>query len=208
MSSINNLSNISIDHINTFDNIKLIGLIGNKRVGKDTFADYIVSNLGYKRLAFADPIKEVAKIIFNLDDKELDNINKESILSDFHISLRQFYQIFGTELMRNDIFKYLPNFPKNIWIHTLLNKITKLKKEGFNKFVISDVRFKEEAYTIFDNNGILIKINKDINSKNIDNHSSETELNNIPNKMIKFNINNNDTLENYYIKINNLMNSI
>lgn len=188
--------------------VKLIGLMGNKRVGKDTFADYLVSKYGFVKLAFADPIKEVAKLLFNLDDNDLLNIDKEYILPEFNISLRQFYQIFGTELMRKDIFQYLPKFPKNIWINTVFNKIDKLQKEGYNKFVISDVRFNEEAVSIFEKGGILIKINKDLDSNNIDTHLSEVEINSISDDMIKYYIDNNDTRDIYYEKIDEIINSI
>jgi len=41
----------------------LIGLIGRKRSGKDTFAATLVDELGYARVAFADPLRELALAI-------------------------------------------------------------------------------------------------------------------------------------------------
>ena len=40
----------------------LIGLIGCKRTGKDTFVDYLVENYNYKKYSFAYKLK---LIIFN-----------------------------------------------------------------------------------------------------------------------------------------------
>lgn len=41
----------------------LVGLIGKKRVGKDTFAAVLVEEFGFARVAFADPLKEMALTI-------------------------------------------------------------------------------------------------------------------------------------------------
>ena len=41
----------------------LIGLIGRKRSGKDTFAAALVEHRGYARVAFADPLRELALAI-------------------------------------------------------------------------------------------------------------------------------------------------
>ncbi len=40
------------------DNKVLIGLMGYARSGKDTIAKFLVSRLGFKRLSFADTLKE------------------------------------------------------------------------------------------------------------------------------------------------------
>jgi len=42
----------------------IIGLIGNKYVGKDTIADHFVKN-GFKKISFA--------CLFNYDDEQLNN---------------------------------------------------------------------------------------------------------------------------------------
>ena len=38
----------------------ILGLVGRKQSGKDTFAQRLVEEHGYTRLAFADPLKAVA----------------------------------------------------------------------------------------------------------------------------------------------------
>ncbi len=112
----------------------ILGLAGQKRVGKDTFADYLVKNYGFMKLAFAEPIKRIACTVFNLDYDKLDDLDKEAIMPEYGISLRQFYQKFGTELMRNDLYNHLPELeakvPKHyIWIHNLLQRIQNLGKK-------------------------------------------------------------------------------
>ena len=45
------------------NNINIIGILGNKRVGKDTVADYLVKNYGFIKYNFADPIKEICNYV-------------------------------------------------------------------------------------------------------------------------------------------------
>lgn len=42
--------------------MRLIGLAGKAQVGKDTTADYLVKNYGFKKMAFADYLKQVAEL--------------------------------------------------------------------------------------------------------------------------------------------------
>ena len=55
---------------------KLIGLLGRKQSGKDTLGNYLVDKYNYKRYAFADPIKDILKIMFDLSDKQLNVLRK------------------------------------------------------------------------------------------------------------------------------------
>lgn len=189
----------------------ILGLVGQKRVGKDTFADYLVENYGFVKLAFADPIKQITSIVFNLDYNKLESMDKEAIMPEYGVSLRKFYQIFGTELMRNDLYNRLPELaykvPKNyIWINNLFKKIDKYREKGYNKFIISDVRFMDELNAVSDIGGKLIKIVRpDLNTNNVDNHSSETTVNQMNSNNIDCEIKNEGNLEDYQSLINHTM---
>ena len=75
----------------------IIGLIGNKRVGKDTIADYLVNNYNFKKYAFADQIKKISNIIFGWNGEQLDGEQKDIIddepITDFHINFYSLYLI-------------------------------------------------------------------------------------------------------------------
>lgn len=170
----------------------LIGLIGNKRVGKDTSANILVDKYDFTKLAFADPIKQIISLLFDVDVSE--NIDKE-VPTEYDVSLREFYQKFGTDLMHEDIYKYFPKLEKHIpkkmfWVLKTFRSIEKYKKEGKNKFVISDVRFIHEAKYIKENGGLLVKITCDNIDIGKDKHISETEINLIPENMVDYKINN------------------
>ena len=76
---------------------KIIGFLGNKGSGKDTAGNYLVKHHNYKRYAFADPIKEIARHLFNLDDTQLYGDKKDMIDERWNLTPRTIFQRLGTE---------------------------------------------------------------------------------------------------------------
>lgn len=182
----------------------LIGLIGNKRVGKDTFANYLVDNYNFEKKSFGEPLKEACKIIFDFTDEQIETDLKEKIDERWNISPRKVFQILGTEIFRD----YLPNninefknFKDEFWIIRFKKWYENNKDKNI---IITDVRFINESENLKILGAKLIKINN-LNIKYIDEHKSETE-----NKEIKYDylINNNSTIDEYYKNIDKLMNKI
>ena len=62
----------------------IIGLCGKKRVGKDTFADYLVDNYNFDKYAFANPLKEACRIMFCFNDEQLYGDQKEDFDSNWN----------------------------------------------------------------------------------------------------------------------------
>lgn len=135
----------------------VIGITGRKYNGKDTVADYLVSRYGYTKLSFAQPIKEMSKIIFGFTEQQVNGNLKEDVDERWHISPRQAMQFIGTELFRDHIGKLLPHIGNNIWVYCATQKIkTQLSIDPNAKFVIADVRFPNELESlrgIFDVDG-------------------------------------------------------
>lgn len=189
----------------------IIGILGKKRSGKDTICKYLVETYGFHKLAFADQIKDVAQQLFDLSDEQLNGQDKEEKMIDYNISPRQFFQVFGTDIMQNAIYDYLPELEDKIprklfWTINIFNKIKKLQKEGQNNFCISDVRFIHEVDYILENGGIIIKVERQNCIK--DNHVSETQINDIDNSKINYFINNNGTIEDLNSKIRNIIDEL
>lgn len=181
----------------------LIGLIGNKRVGKDTVANFLVNDFHFIKLAFADPIKDVINLLFDLDTSE--DVDKEEI-TEYGVSLRTLYQKFGTELMQEGIYDYFPEMESKIpkrmfWIHKLFKKIEAYQAENHKHFVVSDVRFLREAVQLKQKGAVLIRINKKTNLE--DNHISENQT--IPDSMIDFKIDNNFSLNFLNLQVETIM---
>jgi hypothetical protein len=156
----------------------IIGLIGQKRVGKDTVAAMLKDiNHDFKTFALAEPIKDIARIMFNFTEKQLYDDEKDMVDPRWGIKPRDFFEQFGTEIMQFDIYKYLPNLEKNIpqrlfWVKSLMNKIGNDKD-----IIITDVRGLHELKEIKKKGAIFIKIvkpNKQCNDSSSSSNSNNT----------------------------------
>lgn len=156
----------------------IILLCGKKRVGKDTVADYLCVKYGFVKYSFADPMKRACKEIFMFTDEQLWGKKKEVIDPRLGITPRRILQVFGTELMRHDIHKHIPELLKAIPLNTLWIQRFKWWYEN-NKdknIIISDGRFINELEIIKEMGGILIMIHREsVEEQNKSNHASEKE---------------------------------
>lgn len=130
----------------------LIGILGRKRVGKDTSADYLIEKYDYQKIAFATPIKEACKLLFNFSEEDL--INKDIIHPQWGVTPRTLIKWVGTDIFRIKIQEILPDVEDKFWAIKCINKCGTLN----GNVVISDVRHQNEIDKIRDNNGIIIKI--------------------------------------------------
>lgn len=144
----------------------LVGLIGYKQSGKDTCADYLVEKYGFHKYAFAEPVKQVCKIMFQLDSQQLqDATQKEENDSRWDMTPRQMMQQVGTDMVRH-------YWGENFWVRCMEMRVGKEKKD---RVVVSDVRFQNEADWIKQNHGILVRIVDSTQSIHMDPHPSEVE---------------------------------
>lgn len=172
---------------------RIIGLTGKKFCGKDTVANYFVVHGGYTKIAFADILKDVCKMIFNLTDKQLNTDEKEIVDERWKVSPRQIMQFVGTDLFRNQLQLLIPFVKEDIWILCVKNKLLDTSK----KYIISDVRFENELNMLIELGGKIINIER--MTEFDDKHISETL-----NLYCDYKIDNNGSIDELYIKCNNL----
>lgn len=147
----------------------IIGLVGKKRVGKDTVADFLCDKYDFVKYGFADPIKEVGKIMFDFQEDQI----KDEIDERWGISPREFYQKFGTEYGQFIMPQHFPELFRNIDTRGFWVKRFQIWYEN-NKdknVVITDIRFLHEFEEIKNMGGYIIKIVRDTGLS--DNHISE-----------------------------------
>ena len=160
----------------------LIGLVGKKRVGKDTFADFLCKNHGYQKYSFAGPLKKACQEIFLLTDDQLETDLKEAVDPRWGITPRKIFQQMGTEVFRNEITTFFPEFKTiggSIWIYRFkLWYQQQIKENPKLKIVISDIRFEDEAMIVKEMGGLLVKIERDTKFGE-DSHSSEQNIDKI-----------------------------
>ena len=196
--------------------MQIICLIGQKRVGKDTVAD-IIQELDprFRRFALADPIKDIARIMFNFTEDQLFGAAKDEFDSGWGIRPRDFFERFGTDIMQFDIYKYLPTLEELVprrcfWVQSLVSKIHTLE---CRKVIITDIRGEHELDAIKTTypNARFIKITRNIgtsSSANGNNHITQREPDLIPLDKIDCVIENTGSLEELKEKVITLLNKI
>ena len=141
----------------------LIGISGKAQSGKDTVGRYLCEEYHCMHYYFAKPLKEGAKIMFNLSDEQIEN--KEQTIEPWGMSPRKIYQLLGTEVGRG--------IDVNIWVK---NAEMFVKSVAGFTVVITDVRFSNEAFWIHNRGGVVINIVRDQDDIKENKHSSEGGL--------------------------------
>ena len=72
--------------------MKILGITGQTKSGKDTIADYLVAHHGYQKIALADPIKRFGRDVFMFSDTQLwgpsEYRNKQDSRYDYYCRIR------------------------------------------------------------------------------------------------------------------------
>lgn len=175
---------------------KVIGVTGRKENGKDTLGSYLIEKHGYKRIAFADALKNACNCIFGFTDEQLYGNLKEEIDEYWKTSSRKILQFVGTDLFRDRLHELIPWIGQNIWVEVVKKKILdEWKINPDTKFVVTDVRFINEIQLIKELNGIIIRVNRPSVNRLPDPHPSEMQIETLP---VDHEILNESTLEDLY----------
>ena len=139
--------------------IGVCGLIGS---GKDTIADYLISEHNFQKISFADKLKDSVGVMFGWDREMLDGKTEESRqwreqVNEFWtketgrtITPRLVLQEFGTECMRS-------GFYDGIWVS--LVKQTLLDNPNKN-WILPDTRFPNEAKMLHEVGGHVWRVKR------------------------------------------------
>ena len=154
----------------------IIGITGTKGAGKDTLASSLIRMGGkrgvdVRRVAFADKLKEICADLFGLTHLQLhgDMASKEAIDARWGMSAREILQKMGTEVGRS--------VHPDVWIRYVMRQI---EDHPDAIWVISDVRFENEAAAIREVGGIIVRIERPSQgSAEFAGHASEVEGNRI-----------------------------
>lgn len=130
-----------------------IGIIGRARVGKDTAGAWLVDNRGYRRIGFADALKDAAlKLDPIVYADEYVNALYESEIRTYRLS--EFVGRYGWEGAKDEfpeVRRVLQELGMAIraidpefWLRAALKRVTEANEAGVPA-VITDVRFPNEA---------------------------------------------------------------
>lgn len=133
----------------------LIGLTGFARTGKSTAAGHLASEHNFETYAFMTPLKEGIAAMFNLSIEDIEGPGKEQPIDWLGRSPRQLMQLLGTEWGRDMI-------SASIWLDLAeqnLGNLAELYPDAPG-FVISDVRFENEADFVRKRGGLIIHVQR------------------------------------------------
>jgi dephospho-CoA kinase len=159
----------------------IIGISGKYQSGKDTIAEYLITHYKFKRIAFADKLKDIAQDLFFWNGEK---------------------DAYGRKLLQ-DIGMKMREVKDDVWVNYVLMTVND-KKFKHQNFVITDVRFLNEAQLVKLAGGELWRINRDIiRDKSLSQHKSETDLD----AYTDFNcvIENDKTINDLYEKVDKLL---
>ena len=147
----------------------LLGLLGKKRSGKDTVANYLVSQHGFTRFAFADALKDYLLDI----DPPIDGRPLSQIIDRW--GWEKAKEIPQVRSLLQDTGSALRSLDPNFWIDIIREQVD----AADTPVVISDVRLPNEATWIKDSGGALWRIHRP-ETESPDDHHTETALDGYP----------------------------
>lgn len=173
----------------------IIGLSGYAKSGKDTVAEMIkdIQKPDWKIKKFSGKLKTIASLLTGIPaDKFEDQEFKQSYMGPewnlpltkdkgIPITVREFLQMLGTDAIRDGLCD-------NAWVNALMadyleeDKVEKLgdyvsRVTPASKWIITDVRFPNEAQAIKDRGGVIVRIDRP-GIAPVNAHPSETALDN------------------------------
>lgn len=166
----------------------LIGLTGRARTGKTTAAEHLTGTYLLEHYAFADPLRDGLMAIFNLDPTDFEGDRKEQPLAWLDHSPRQLMQSMGTEWARNAVHP-------DVWVKLAEQNLDYMAKSlgAVIGFVVSDVRFDNEADFIRRSGGTIIHIWR-ADAQSVNPHTSEKGIAGNANDLL---VANNGTVEEF-----------
>jgi len=156
---------------------KIICIAGRKQSGKSTAAEAIqeyifkANNLNHDDIIiynFADSLKKICMNIFGCTYEQCygNDEDKNSLVNCYkdqkQLTARELMQYVGTDVFRN--------LQENVWSNALINSI---RIDNPKIAIVADCRFPNEVHSIKQEDGILVKLTRNIYNSN---HPSETAL--------------------------------
>ena len=169
-----------------------LAISGKMASGKDTAADYLVSQYKFIKTPFAKGLKMIAMNEFKCTYEEVYQTKPDHV--------RKALQLIG---------RAGTTYDSLVWVNRTLEDIRGLEiMYKKNDFVVSDLRFKVEAEKLKEEGFTLIRVERDVKLRSLFGISntddiSETDLDDY--KLFDYVIDNNGTLDELHDKLDNII---
>lgn len=166
----------------------IFALLGKSTAGKTTVADYLHNYYGVGCIAFADPLKEAAEILFNGESFYSD---KNKNLADSGVTKRK---------ILCDLADMVKCVDEDAFIKLADKQVRKMR--DFSALIFTDVRFKNEVKYLRGKKAVFIEIVRDnLESTGFQHESEQLDTS----KIHRIVINNNGTLSDLYSEVDRAM---
>ena len=176
--------------------MKIIGVLGRARSGKDTISGILIQELqskgvNYKVVRLASPIKEAAVALFGFTHEQLEGPSKEMIDPVWNITPRSVFQKITDTTMREMGVQF---FTKRLY------QKYDASCESEKYIIIPDVRYPHDIEEIRRRGGLVIKVSRD--DTNIIRHDCENIIDTLEGDV---NINNSGTITDLHEQIRSVL---
>ena len=185
--------------------MRVIALCANKGSGKNYISDLLVDLLQEEcpesniiQYGLADPIKEVASILFGWSYERIEEHKEEPDIF-YGISPREFLQFMGTEIAQEQLcqrsYMYDLNVNRNLWMTIFSRRMRDVSADSI--VIIHDLRFPHEERFLRENylDSSIWKVVTVLDEKDVyttsDSHLSERLIDQVEHDTIVFNYMNN-----------------
>src|SRR5690606_24788646 len=157
--------------------MRSVGFMGYSRSGKDTATRVLVDTHGYRRVSFADPVREMALALDPIIGGRADTagVRLSTVVRVYgwetgktrHPEVRRVLQRLGTDAVRDIV-------GPDTWVRIALDKIRAAERDGV-PVAVSDVRFPNEARMLRDAGFLLVWVERPGHGA-VNGHVSESGL--------------------------------
>ena len=206
----------------------IVAVSGKMQHGKDTVGDYLIANYGFKRLSFAFKVKEICMEYDNSTPELRDFWNKkvarevlgnESRADEVDVSMQRVCPGIWTKLTYEECYVTKPDCARIQMQKFATDEMRTLERafrienavvgalqkgvEEGGRWVIADLRFKNEAYTIDTlENSQIWRVRRPIAPTVGAEHVSETDMDDYPFEVF---VDNDGTMEDLYKKVDGII---
>ncbi len=150
----------------------IVGLGHQAQVGKDTAANFLVERYGFKRLAFADKLKQVLydinPIVTPLVPQDEARIQTIVDVDGWEVAKT----IFEVRRMLQELgVAARDHIDRNAWVTPVIKQL-----DIYQDFVITDVRFPNEFAALYRKGARMVRITRSEAQGNAGTHQSEVAL--------------------------------
>lgn len=146
--------------------MKLIGISGKRRSGKSTLGDVLKQQFGYVPLSLAAPLKSMVREHFGLTEDQTDGVFKEqptqyereSGVAGFHPIVARYWT---PRQIMIDMGRFYRSVDPQYWIRRLVKQVEATPQAQTKTYVITDIRFRNEADWLRKHNGFLVRLERE-----------------------------------------------